>query len=42
MNEPEHRFTIVRPDHYVYGTAATVHGVLQQLDSLSAALGVAS
>jgi len=41
MNEPGRRFTIVRPDHYVYGTAATLRDMLQQLDSLSATLGVA-
>jgi 3-(3-hydroxy-phenyl)propionate hydroxylase len=31
-------FAIVRPDHYVYSTAATAVEALHQLDSLSAAL----
>jgi 3-(3-hydroxy-phenyl)propionate hydroxylase len=42
INEPGHSFTIVRPDHYVYGTAATARDAMRQLETLSAALGAAS
>jgi 3-(3-hydroxy-phenyl)propionate hydroxylase len=42
MKERGHSFAVVRPDHYVYGTAATVPDVLRHLDSLSAALSATS
>jgi len=41
MQELDRTFVIVRPDHYVYATAATARHAIHHLDSFAAALNAA-